>query len=127
MESTQKIELAKLKAVCEGLQLDKKGPKDAICQKICEFLIAPYKVDTPTDDEEDEEDDDDEVEEGNYNLTKIEISHKLLCVSFLLIQMNRRGGSRTRTREAQTEGSWCSQCRFKNWSTTSINGWTWKG
>lgn len=64
IESTQKIELAKLKAVCEGLQLDKKGAKDAICQRICEFLAAPQKIDTPTDDEDEEEDDDEEAEEG---------------------------------------------------------------
>lgn len=67
IESTQKLELAKLKAVCEGLQLDKKGPKDAICQRICEFLIAPQKIDAPTDDEEEEEEDDDEeAEEGTF-------------------------------------------------------------
>lgn len=66
LESTQKLELAKLKAVCEGLQLDKKGAKDVISQRICEFLVAPHKIDAPTDDEEDEEDEDDEeeVEEG---------------------------------------------------------------
>ncbi|XP_055313683.1 protein DEK isoform X1 [Sitodiplosis mosellana] len=63
LELTQKIELAKLKAVCEGLQLDKKGAKDAICQRICEFLAAPHKIDAPTDDEEDEDDEEEEVEE----------------------------------------------------------------
>lgn len=40
MESAQKMELAKLKAVCEGLKLDKKGTKDVICQRICKFLIV---------------------------------------------------------------------------------------
>lgn len=66
LESTQKIELAKLKGVCEGLQLDKKGAKDAICQRICEFLAVPHKIDAPTDDEEDEEDEEEEAEEGEY-------------------------------------------------------------
>lgn len=70
LDSTQKLELAKLKAVCEGLQLDKKGAKDAICQRICEFLAAPHKIDAPTDDEEEDEDDDEEeeVEEGKIQL-----------------------------------------------------------
>lgn len=79
LESTQKIELAKLKAVCEGLQLDKKGAKDAICQRVCEFLAAPHKIDVPTDDEEDEEDEEEEVEEGkqldfliNFDLISID-------------------------------------------------------
>lgn len=40
IESAQKMELAKLKAVCEGLRLDKKGTKDVICQRICKFLIV---------------------------------------------------------------------------------------
>lgn len=66
VESTQKVELPKLKAICEGLQLDKKGPKDAICQRICEFLVEPHKIDAATDDEDEEDDDDEEVEEGNH-------------------------------------------------------------
>lgn len=65
IEATQKLELAKLKGVCEGLQLDKKGAKDVLCHRICEFLLAPKQIDAPTDDEDDEEDEDDEVEEGN--------------------------------------------------------------
>lgn len=40
VESAQKFELTKLKAVCEGLRLDKKGSKDVICQRICKFLIV---------------------------------------------------------------------------------------
>lgn len=66
VEATQKLELAKLKIVCEGLQLDKKGPKDAISQRIVEFLVAPHKIDAPSDAEEDddEEDDDDDAGEG---------------------------------------------------------------
>lgn len=66
VDATQKLELAKLKAVCEGLQLDKKGPKDAISQRIVEFLVAPHKIDAPSDDEGDEEEDEDdeEIEEG---------------------------------------------------------------
>lgn len=66
VETTQKIELAKLKAICEGLQLDKKGPKDAISQRICEFLASPHKIDAPTDDEGDDDDEEDEedAEEG---------------------------------------------------------------
>lgn len=77
IESTQKVELSKLKVLCEGLQLDKKGPKDAICQRICEFLVAPHKIDAPTDDE-DEEEDEEEVEEGNV----------AGFFSFLFLEMN---------------------------------------
>lgn len=67
VEAIQKLELPKLKSVCEGLQLDKKGPKDAICQRIVEFLVAPHIIDVPNDEEdEDEDDDEEEVEEGTF-------------------------------------------------------------
>lgn len=61
LEQLQKVELAKLKGVCEGLQLEKKGAKDAICQRICEFLLSPQEIESP--DGEDDEDDDGEEEE----------------------------------------------------------------
>lgn len=60
VEAIQKLELPKLKAVCEGLQLDKKGPKETICQRIVEFLVAPHTIDAPSDEEDDDEDDDDD-------------------------------------------------------------------
>lgn len=60
VEAIQKLELPKLKAVCEGLQLDKKGPKETICQRIVEFLVAPHVIDVPSDEENDDDDDDDE-------------------------------------------------------------------
>lgn len=68
VEASQKLELTKLKAVCEGLQLDKKGPKEIICQRIVEFLVAPHIIDVPSDDEEDDDDDDDaeDAVEGMY-------------------------------------------------------------
>lgn len=71
VDVTQKLELAKLKSVCEGLQLDKKGPKDAISQRIVEFLVAPHKIDAPSEDEEedDEEEDDEEAEEGQFDIS----------------------------------------------------------
>lgn len=57
VEASQKLELPKLKAVCEGLQLDKKGPKDAICQRIVEFLIAPHSIERSDDEDEDDDED----------------------------------------------------------------------
>lgn len=80
VESTQKLELPKLKVLCENLQLDKKGPKDAISQRICEFLVVPHKIDAPTDDEEDEEDEE-EAEEGII-LTSIFVCLKTLQYIF---------------------------------------------
>lgn len=84
VESTQKIELAKLKAICEGLQLDKKGPKDAICQRICEFLVSPHKIDAPTDDEEEEDEEDEEdAEEGMFWMRLIGCSwNAIKCLLF---------------------------------------------
>lgn len=78
VESTQKLELPKLKVLCENLQLDKKGPKDAISQRICEFLVVPHKIDAPTDDEEEDEEDEEEAEEGNIILTSIFVGFKTL-------------------------------------------------
>lgn len=65
IESTQKLELHELEAVCQSLQLNIKGPKDAICQRICEFLIAPHEIhisDCTTDEDKDEK----EVEESTF-------------------------------------------------------------
>lgn len=42
VEAVQKLELAKLKGVCEGLRLDKKGSKDVISQRICKFLLVSF-------------------------------------------------------------------------------------
>lgn len=63
VESIQKIELAKLKSVCEGLQLDKKGSKDAICRRICEFLVAPHEIERETESESDDDEDEEEEEQ----------------------------------------------------------------
>ncbi|KAJ6645424.1 Endocuticle structural glycoprotein SgAbd-2 [Pseudolycoriella hygida] len=41
LEAVQKIDVAKLKAVCEGLTLDKKGSKEDLAERICKFLLAP--------------------------------------------------------------------------------------
>lgn len=60
LETVQKFELTKLKGVCEGLQLDKKGSKETISQRICEFLLAPTAIE---DDEDDENSDEEEAEE----------------------------------------------------------------
>lgn len=84
VESTQKLELAKLKSVCEGLQLDKKGPKDAISQRIVEFLVAPHKIDAPTDDEEEDDEDEDE-EEAEEGKTKLSIRHLVSIQLFTII------------------------------------------
>lgn len=64
VEASQKLELPKLKAVCEGLQLDKKGPKETICQRIVEFLVAPHIIDVPSDDEDVDDDADDDAVDG---------------------------------------------------------------
>lgn len=55
LKETQKFDVAKLKGVCEGLQLDKKGSKEAVSQRICEFLLAPTGSDDPADEEDGEE------------------------------------------------------------------------
>lgn len=56
LEETEKVDIAKLKAICDGLQLDKKGSKEELSARICEFLLAP-------DGEEEEEDASGEEEE----------------------------------------------------------------
>lgn len=65
LKDTQKFDLAKLKGVCEGLQLDKKGSKEAVSQRICEFLLAPSGVEADDDDKNsgDEDEEEEEVEE----------------------------------------------------------------
>lgn len=63
LEAAQKNDIAKLKAVCEGLQLDKKGSKEILSQRICEFLLAPDGSEDLEDDVEEEEEEEDESEE----------------------------------------------------------------
>lgn len=55
LKETQKFDLPKLKGVCEGLQLDKKGSKEAVSQRICEFLLAPTGSEDVADEEDGEE------------------------------------------------------------------------
>lgn len=55
LKETQKFELPKLRGVCEGLQLDKKGSKDAVSHRICEFLLAPNGSEEAADEEIGEE------------------------------------------------------------------------
>lgn len=62
LEAVQKNDIAKLKSVCEGLQLDKKGSKDALSQRICEFLLAPEGNEELEDDAEEEEEEEEESE-----------------------------------------------------------------
>lgn len=64
LEAAQKNDITKLKAVCEGLQLDKKGSKEILSQRICEFLLAPEGSEELEDNvEEEEEEEEDESEE----------------------------------------------------------------
>lgn len=39
--STQKFEMKQLKSICEMLDLDKKGTKEELADRICEFLLEP--------------------------------------------------------------------------------------
>lgn len=55
LKEIQKVDLPKLRGVCEGLQLDKKGSKEAISQRICEFLLAPACIEGADDEDVDEE------------------------------------------------------------------------
>lgn len=41
LSSTQKFEVKQLKSVCEMLDLEKKGNKDEIAERIIDFLIDP--------------------------------------------------------------------------------------
>lgn len=84
LEATQKMDLAKLKAVCDGLLLEKKGlllsycywgflfqnhlsilgSKEEISERICEFLLAPQGgEEEDVNDEEEAEDEEQEEEE----------------------------------------------------------------
>lgn len=63
VEAAQKFDLAKLKGVCEGLQLDKKGSKETICQRICEFLISPNGAEDDAEEENNSEQEEPESEE----------------------------------------------------------------
>lgn len=72
LEAVQKFELTKLKGVCEGLQLDKKGSKETISQRICAFLLTPSGVEVDegeaneennSEEEEEQEDEEEESEE----------------------------------------------------------------
>lgn len=63
IDATKKIDTAKLKAICEGLQLSKKGPRDAMSQRVCKFLAAPHAIDKENESESEDEDEDDAAEE----------------------------------------------------------------
>lgn len=63
IEAAQKFDLTKLKGVCDGLQLDKKGSKETICQRILEFLLSPTEIDDEEDDENNSELEEQESEE----------------------------------------------------------------
>lgn len=133
VKETQKFELPKLKGVCEGLQLDKKGTKEAVSQRICEFLLAP----TTSEDAGDEEDGE---EEGELLLQTTHIGAMCIHINSSLnipFDRSRRGGGRAaigrRKDKAKAWRTGCSNWQWsecsrgeglKNGSTTTINGWT---
>lgn len=95
LKETQKFELPKLKSVCEGLQLDKKGSKEAVSQRICEFLLAPTGSEDTVEEEEDGEE-----EEGELPLEGNTVFSLFLLKNVVSIHRRRRGRSRRRGRTA---------------------------
>lgn len=48
LSATQKFEIKQLKSICEMLDLDKKGNKEEISERIVDFLIEPKDSGKPT-------------------------------------------------------------------------------
>jgi len=66
VEAAQKIDIKHLRFVCDILELNKKGSKEELSDKICSFLVDPDIEDDQLGDDaeaEDEEEVDDEEEE----------------------------------------------------------------
>lgn len=64
VDATQKVDINKLKTTCEILNLDKKGTKEELSERICTFLMKPEgDAEQPEEDEEEPADEDEEMSE----------------------------------------------------------------
>lgn len=64
LDAANKMDLAKLTALCEGLGVPKKGAKEELAKRVCEFLLAPEGEEEPAEEDEEEEDEEEEKSAG---------------------------------------------------------------
>lgn len=63
METTEKIDIKLLRHVCQILNIEKKGNKEEVSERICQFLLSPTGDDEPEKEEEEEDAEEEEEEE----------------------------------------------------------------
>lgn len=63
METTVKVDIKLLRNVCHILNIEKKGNKEEVSERICQFLLNPTGDDEPEKAEDEEEAEEEEEEE----------------------------------------------------------------
>lgn len=63
METTEKVDIKLLRHVCQILNIEKKGNKEEVTERICQFLLNPTGDDEPEKEEEEEDAEEEEEEE----------------------------------------------------------------
>lgn len=70
MATTEKIDIKLLRNVCVILNIEKKGNKEEVSERICQFLLSPSGDDEPEKEEEEEDVEDEEEEEEEEELPR---------------------------------------------------------
>lgn len=63
LDAAGRLDIGRLKALCDGLGLAKKGTKEELAKRLCEYLLAPEDDEEEEEEQAEDDEEDDEEEE----------------------------------------------------------------